>query len=103
MQLMAFAMAAIALGASAAEVPDATQARAEIQVGLCAPAERIVRALDLRPHGAPIDVWQFDDAALSLLGRGLRLRLRVAADGRSEFTLKVADQDCARIDPRLIP
>ena len=40
---------------------------------------------------------------LRLFGRGLRLRLRVAADGRSEFTLKVANQDCARVDPKLIP
>ena len=62
-----------------------------------------MQALDLRPRGTPIEVWQFDDAALVLFGRGVRLRLRVAADGRSEFTLKVADQECARIDAKLIP
>jgi hypothetical protein len=33
----------------------------------------------------------------------VRLRLRVAADGRSEFTLKVADQDCARLERGLVP
>ena len=45
----------------------------------------------------------FDDAALTLFGRGVRLRLRVAVDGRSEFTLKVADQDCARLERGLVP
>ena len=101
--VMVFATAVIALQASAANATGATRTRAEIQIGLCAPADRIVQALDLRPRGTPIEVWQFDDAALVLFGHGLRLRLRMAADGRSEFTLKVADQDCARIDAKLIP
>jgi hypothetical protein len=92
-----FATAVIAPRAGAA------RAQAEIQIGLCAPADQIVQALDLRPRGTPIQVWQFDNAALALSGRGLRLRLRVAADGRSQFTLKVADQDCARLDPKLVP
>ncbi len=100
---MAFATAVIALRANAAEVPGATRTRAEIQIGLCAPADRIVQALDLRPRGTPVEVWQFDDAALVLIGHGLRLRLRMAADGRSEFTLKVANQDCSRIDAKLVP
>jgi hypothetical protein len=98
-----FAAAVIALHPSAANATDATRTRAEIQIGLCAPADRIVQALDLRPRGTALEVWQFDDAALVLFGRGVRLRLRVTADGGSEFTLKVADQDCARIDARLIP
>ena len=98
-----FATAVIALRASAAEAPRETGAQAEIQIGLCAPADRIVQALDLRPRGTPIKVWQFDDAALTLFGRGVRLRLRVAADGSSQFTLKVADQDCAGIDPKIVP
>ena len=101
--VMIFAMSMIALQASAAEAPGTTGKRAEVQIGLCAPADHIVQALDLRPRGSPIKVWQFDDAALVLFGHGLRLRLRVAADGRSEFTLKVTDQDCARIDAKLIP
>ena len=96
--MMIFAMAVIALRAIAAEAAGVTGTQAEIQIGLCAPADRIVQALDLRPRGTPIEVWQFDDAALVLFGRGLRLRLRMAADGRSEFTLKVADQDCARVE-----
>ena len=100
---MVFAAAVIALQAGAASATGAARTRAEIQIGLCAPADRIVQALDLRPGGTPIEVWQFDDTALVLFGRGLRLRLRVAADGRAEFTLKVADQDCARIDAKLIP
>jgi hypothetical protein len=89
--------------AAAEGLPGRTGARAEIQVGLCAPSDQIVRALELRPVGHPITVWQFDDPALTLFGRGLRLRLRVAADGRSVLTLKVADQDCARLDPRRVP
>jgi len=83
--------------------PGPNGARAEIQIALCAPADQIVQALDLHRRGTPIEVWQFDDAALTLFGRGLRLRLRVTADGRSEFTLKVADQDCVRLDPKLVP
>src|SRR5438046_6669637 len=104
MQAMLFAMAVAQPRVTAAEpTPGAKGAGAEIQIGLCAPASDIVQALDLRPLGAPITVWQFDDAALSLFARGLRLRLRVAADGRSVFTLKVADQDCVRLDPTLVP
>jgi hypothetical protein len=78
-------------------------ARAEIQIGLCSPAEQVVQRLDLRPWGSPISVWQFDDSALTLFAAGVRLRLRVAADGRSELTLKVANQDCARLEHGLVP
>ena len=74
-----------------------------MQIGLCSPVDQIVKALDLRPRGAPIEVWQLDDAAMSLLARGLRLRLRVAADGRAQLTLKVANQDCSRVDATLVP
>ena len=101
---MIFATAAAPTQAIAAEPPlVAKEARAEIQFGLCAPTDRIVQALALHPSGAPIKVWQFDDAVLTLFGRGVRLRLRVAADGRSELTLKVADQDCARLERGLVP
>jgi hypothetical protein len=98
---MMLATAVNAPRATAAGPPGATEARAEIQIGLCAPAERIVQALDLGPGGAPVEVWLFDDAALTLFGRGLRLRLRVN-DGRAEFTLKVADQDCARLHAKVV-
>ena len=76
--------------------------QAEVQISLCSPIDHIVPALGLHPRGAPIEVWQFDDPALTLIARGLRLRLRVTADGRSEFTLKVANQDCVRLDPKLV-
>jgi len=101
---MILATAAASTRATAAEPPSGAKgAQAEIQLGLCTPAEQIVHALDLRPRGTPITVWQFDDAALTLFGRGVRMRLRVAADGHSEFTLKVADQDCARLAPDAVP
>ncbi len=104
MLAMFIAAAAAQPRADAAEpLRGAKGAQAEIQIGLCAPIDEIVQALDLRPHGGPITVWQFDDPALTLFGRGLRLRVRVAADGHSVLTLKVADQDCARLDPKLVP
>jgi hypothetical protein len=100
---MLFAAAMAPLRATAGAPSAATGPRAEVQIALCAPPDRIVQALHLHPAGAPIEVWQFDDAALALFGRGVRLRLRVSADGRSELTLKVADQDCARLDRGLVP
>jgi hypothetical protein len=83
--------------------PRAKGAQAEIQIGLCSPAAEVVQRLDLRPRGAPITVWQFDDSALTLFADGVRLRLRVAADGGSELTLKVANQDCARLGRGVVP
>jgi hypothetical protein len=101
---MIFATTAVPTQAdAAAPPPGAKGARAEIQLGLCTPPDRIVQVLALRTTATPIKVWLFDDAALTLFGRGVRLRLRVAADGRSEFTLKVADQDCARLEQGLVP
>jgi len=88
---------------AAGPAPGADRSQAEVQIGLCSPIDHIVQALDLRPRGAPIEVWQFDDPAISLFARGLRLRLRVAANGRAELTLKVANQDCARFDAKLVP
>jgi hypothetical protein len=102
--LLILATAAVPARATAADSTlSAKGARAEIQIGLCSPAEQVVQRLDLRPRGAPITVWQFDDPALTLFGVGVRLRLRVAADGRSELTLKVANQDCARLEHGLVP
>jgi hypothetical protein len=103
MALLIFAMAVALPAAAAGPLPDPKGARAEVQVSLCGPADRIVQKLGLRPHGPPIEAWLYDDTALTLFARGVRLRLRVAADGHSEFTLKVADQDCARLDPKLLP
>ena len=104
--ILAMLFAASGTQASADEsnpTRDAKALQAEIQIGLCAPTDEIVQVLDLRPRGAPITVWQFDDSALTLLSHGVRLRLRVAADGHSVLTLKVADQDCARLNPKLVP
>jgi hypothetical protein len=99
-----FATAAGQPRADATEPPrSAKAARAEIQIALCAPPDRIVQALDLHPRGTPLEVWHLDDSALTLFARGLRLRLRVTPDRRSELTLKVADQDCARLDPGFLP
>lgn len=78
-------------------------ARAEIQVGLCSPIGQIVERLDLRPRGAPITVWQFDDPLLTLFEGGVRLRLRVTSDGGSDLALKAANQDCARLAPDVVP
>jgi len=104
MVVVIFATAgARATDAAAQAPPGATRARAEVQIGLCAPADHIVQALGLRARGSPIEVWQFDDATLTLFARGVRLRLRVASDGRSVFTLKVAAQDCARLDRDRVP
>jgi len=80
----------------------AKETQAEIQVGLCAPTDQIGHALDLHPRGSPLNVWLFDDPALTLFERGLRLRLR-AGEGRSDFTLKIANQDCARLNPKVVP
>ena len=101
------AVAMVAAQSRAAEgTPSSTSAigtSAEIQIGLCAPIDRVVQALELQARGTPITVWQFDDDSLTLLQNRLRLRLRVAANGRGELTLKVSDQDCKRINPERIP
>ena len=90
---------AIALTACSAQ---AAAPRAEVQVALCEPAAALQRKLDLRARGAPYETWLFDDDALALLDRGIRLRLRVRADG-GELTLKVAKQDCGTLGSGAIP
>jgi len=76
--------------------------RAEYQVLLCEPVASLERKLALSPRAAPYETWLFDDSALSMFERGLRLRLRVGSAG-SELTLKVARQDCHAIAPGLVP
>ena len=90
---------AIALVAAGAQ---AGSPRAEIQVALCEPVASLTRKLELRPRGAPYQTWLFDDDRLSLLDRGLRLRLRVK-DAGSELTLKVAKQDCGSLPRDAVP
>lgn len=79
-----------------------TDARTEIQIGLCSPPDVVTRALDLRPRGSPTQVWMFDNPTLTMYDRGLRFRMRIQ-DGRAELTLKAADQDCAQVPRRYLP
>jgi len=74
----------------------------DIQASLCGSPAQMERALRLQPHGPPFDVWLFDDAALALFGKGLRIRLREAKGG-AELTLKVADRDCAKLPAASLP
>ena len=103
---IAEAVVALALACSLAwphaDAAPPADTRAEIQIGLCAPPAEVERTLGLRLLAAPYDVWQFDDAALTLLAQGLRLRLRVYSK-RSELTLKIADQDCERLASGWVP
>ena len=76
--------------------------RAEIQVLLCEPPATLTSKLGLRERGAPYETWHFDDASLTLLDRGVRLRLRTARDGGT-LTLKVAKQDCKALPRNAVP
>ncbi len=89
----------LVLGAACA---DAAQPRMEIQVALCGDPVAIERALALRPREAAYRTYLFDDTALALLDRGLRLRLRVRAQA-AELTLKAADQSCPTLPAGLVP
>jgi hypothetical protein len=90
---------ALAMAASLAGVPWALAAgqMIDLQVSLCGAPDQVQQALQLRRHGAPTQVWLFDDTGLSLLGRGLRLRLRGPAGEANELTLKAAEQDCGKL------
>jgi hypothetical protein len=94
------AFAFIAIGALCGAAHAAP--RAEIQVALCEPGDSLQGKLALRARGAPYETWLFDDRSLTLLGRGLRLRLRVNATG-SELTLKAARQDCESLAADAVP
>jgi hypothetical protein len=79
------------------------EARAEIQINLCATPAEIIRALALQPESAgPREVWYFETPDLAHHRGGAVFRLRLGERER-ELTLKVADQDCARIDSALLP
>ena len=100
------ALAAAVLLLASAPVTNAVAATAgeivDIQFSLCDAPAQVERALDLRRKGSPVNVWLFDDAALGLFARGLRLRLRETKRG-AELTLKAADQDCASLPPEALP
>ena len=101
--LLFAALAPVGLAAGAATPERGVPAtRAEVQIELCSPFPDIERSLKLRPDGDPIEVWLFDDAGLTLFDRGVRVRLR-AKGKRAELTIKVANQDCARIDAKMVP
>lgn len=59
-------------------------------------------ALPLRAAGPATTTWLFDDRALTLHRRGLRLRLRIGGND-ADLTLKVAEQDCATLPAGAIP
>jgi hypothetical protein len=93
------ALAPTAFAASPSGVP---ATRAEVQVELCSPFPDIERLLKLRLDGDPFEVWLFDNDALTLFDRGVRVRLRTKGK-HAELTVKIANQDCARIDPKMVP
>ena len=74
----------------------------EIQINICSETAQVTRALQLKQVAPkPTRVWLFDSPTLDLHRAGLRLRLR--DDGKHiEMTLKVAGQNCAKIDPALL-
>ena len=98
----AFAASALTLGAPPANAADTAGPAIDIQFSLCGEPAAIERALELRPRGAPFDVWLFDDPALALFAKGLRLRLRETKQG-ADLTLKAADQDCATLSREAVP
>jgi hypothetical protein len=75
---------------------------AEVQINLCSEPGAIIKGLDLRADDRLREAWYFETAGLALFQRGIVLRLRLA-DRKPELTLKVAGQDCARVDPALLP
>ena len=95
-----FSLLLLAMAATANAKDASTQA--EIQVAVCSDADQVVHALDLSPRDAARETWLFDDAALTLFERGLRLRLRATESG-NELTLKAAVDDCAKVPPKLLP
>jgi len=77
------------------------ESRAEIQINLCSDPVRVVSALALAADSKPTTIWLFDSPALELDRAGLRLRLR--EHGKElELTLKVAGQNCERVNPALL-
>jgi hypothetical protein len=83
-------------------VAQAASPRAEIQILLCEPAASLVSKLGLRARGAPYETWHFDDTSLTLLDRGVRLRLRTTSEG-GNLTLKAAKQDCQALPRNAVP
>ena len=81
----------------------AQAAAVDLQASLCGDPQQAADALGVAERGEPYTVWLFDDAALTLYGKGLRLRLRDRDRTHAELTLKVADQDCEALPKGEIP
>jgi hypothetical protein len=92
--LLVSCAAAVCSLASAAAL--AAAAAVDIQFSVCDAPAHVERALGLHAHGALQQVWLFDDPALTLFGKGLRIRLRGAHGADFELTLKAAGHDCSR-------
>jgi hypothetical protein len=102
-RLGGFALAAaIALAATPDAGAGAGQPRAEVQIGLCDDPATLVQALQLKPRAKPYETWLFDDPSLALFDRGVRIRLRVQPH-QSELTIKIANQDCAKLPKGTVP
>jgi hypothetical protein len=86
---------ALAIGHAAAAPPPG----AEVQIALCEPLDSLVRKLALTPREPAYETWQFDDASLSLLDHGVRVRLRMKARD-AELTVKLAIPDCDNVTVR---
>ena len=79
----------------------AEDARAEVQINLCAPSDAVVRALHLRPAES-FESWYFESPGRVHHRRGHVFRLRTGSSG-AQLTLKVADQDCEKVRRDLLP
>jgi hypothetical protein len=76
---------------------------AEVQINLCSEPRQIIAALHLERKGSKSqEVWYVDTFGLDLFRQGVMFRLRIK-DRKSELTLKVANQDCARVNADLLP
>jgi len=95
------AAAACALLLAATPAQGAPEARAAVQINLCAASDAVVRALRLRPAES-FESWYFESPGRVHDKRGQAFRLRTGGSG-PQLTLKVADQNCARVDPGLLP
>ncbi|MGH6622919.1 MAG: hypothetical protein ACREBN_03055 [Burkholderiaceae bacterium] len=102
-----FSASLLGLAISAANAQDRlstkppADAAAEVQINVCEPEQKIAAALNLKPRETPTEIWYFDTPALELLSHGRVVRLRTTG-GRSDLTLKVANQSCGAIE-RAIP
>jgi hypothetical protein len=90
-------------GVTAADEESVRTGGAEVQINLCSEPRQVITALKLKRQDAKSgEVWYFDTAKRVLFKRGVLFRLRITSR-KSELTLKVANQDCAKVNPELLP